>query len=234
MSRVPKGLLLCAVLLKGHARGMEVPWDTENGAYFHDTALGVIYSLIQDPGALLYLEDRRCQIDKPRWQNWCHADSYEVWQQLSLLSSHSPAEARYASGKQTHNYILHTIILTLNISLRLLWDQRGSAGTHMGRISSSVRYRASALQAQQVPRGCAVLLKSTLSSSLDSQKLPLDPTVLATAMNGTATGVPYKLPASTFMKDDPGTINTCSRTRSACACILSSDIYYCSGHALEG
>ena len=30
-------------------------------------------------------------------------------------------------------------------------------------------------------------------------------------------GVPYKLPASTFMKEDPGTINTCSRAMSGFA-----------------
>lgn len=49
---------------------------------------------------------------------------------------------------------------------------------------------------------------STLRRSLDSQKLPQEPTVLARAIKGTATGVPYKLPASTFMKEDPGTMNT--------------------------
>ena len=62
------------------------------------------------------------------------------------------------------------------------------------------------------------MLKLTFSSNLDSQKLPLDPTVLATAMKGTAMGVPYKLPASTFMKEDPGTINACSRAMSELTC----------------
>ncbi len=78
------------------------------------------------------------------------------------------------------------------------------------------------------------MLQYTFSRNFDSQKLPLDPTVLATAMNGTAMGAPYKLPASKFMKDDPGTINTCSRTRSECACRLNSGMYSCSGHVLEG
>ena len=51
--------------------------------------------------------------------------------------------------------------------------------------------------------------KPAFSSSLDSQKLPLEPTVLAKAMKGTATGAPYRLPANTFMKEDPGTMKTC-------------------------
>jgi hypothetical protein len=51
--------------------------------------------------------------------------------------------------------------------------------------------------------------KPAFSSSFDSQKLPLEPTVLATAMKGTATGAPYRLPANIFMKEDPGTMKTC-------------------------
>ena len=104
---------------------------------------------------------------------------------------------------------------------------------HGGRIPHSSQHRdglASTADAEEV----AALLRGTLRSSFDSQKLPLDPTVLATAMNGTAMGVPYKLPASTFMKDDPGTINACSGSRSERARRLNFDIFHCSSCVLEG
>lgn len=51
----------------------------------------------------------------------------------------------------------------------------------------------------------------TFNNNFDSQKLPLEPSVLARAMKGTAIGTPYRLPASTFMNEHPGTMNTCAR-----------------------
>ena len=50
----------------------------------------------------------------------------------------------------------------------------------------------------------------TFNNNFDSQKLPLEPSVLARAMKGTAIGTPYRLPASTFMNEHPGTMNTCA------------------------
>ena len=58
-------------------------------------------------------------------------------------------------------------------------------------------------------QACWELKYCTFNKNFDSQKLPLEPSVLAKAMKGTATGTPYRLPASTFMNEHPGTMNTC-------------------------
>ena len=56
--------------------------------------------------SLAYLQDGGCQVDKPGRENGSHADGYEVWQQLSLLSGNCFAESCNSSREQADDYIL--------------------------------------------------------------------------------------------------------------------------------